>query len=153
MSWGGACFVEYNFWPRFVCVRSWRHVVILSEQELRNTHVLAFKTYCVYFRRFAVSTRQTLIFSEGGVSCVWEHCGQGLSSPFWPYLFHSIVQRLHLVVLKEFQHFCPCSRVCVTPPYCPMLSFGLHVFPSLESKYVPLILLLLAFYTIKLYLC
>ena len=41
-----------------------------------------------------------------------------LFSPFWPCLLHSIVQRFHLVALKEFQHPCPIIFLC----YFPILS-------------------------------
>ena len=41
----------------------------------------------------------------------------GLSSPLWPCFFHSIVRRLHLVVLKEILHFCTIPTIC----YFPML--------------------------------
>ena len=37
-----------------------------------------------------------------------------LSSPFWPWLFYSIVQGLHLV-FKELQHLCPILVLCYFP--------------------------------------
>ena len=70
-----------------------------------------------------------------------------LSNLFWPYLLHSIVQRLHLVALvalKESQRFCPVLILC----YLPMFSnvfIWVTCLPDSRIK-ISLIPLLLAFF-------
>ena len=50
-----------------------------------------------------------------------------------PRYFYSIVERLHLVVLKEHHRLCP-ILILVASPHCPTFSFGSLAFPSLELK-------------------